>query len=128
MLRYPRFLKRSSNKQGIVFFTTTKTLRKGKRVDVDFNQSPLEDVLQTCFRDQPLSYDIVDKTIVIKEKEESPLTVVSADAEAKADIKGKITDENNSACYWCNSLRKKEPPIPTATNDEGEFTLTTSSA
>lgn len=124
----PEVFRAIKQQTGYSFFYNDKTLRKGKRLDVEFNQSPLEEVLQTCFRDQPLSYNIVDKTIIIKEREETAASAEQTTAgEVKADIKGKITDENNLPVAGA-TVTEKGTTNSTATNDEGEFSLTTSSA
>ncbi|MGN6436010.1 MAG: SusC/RagA family TonB-linked outer membrane protein [Agriterribacter sp.] len=125
----PEVFKAIKQQTGYSFFYNDKTLRKGKRLDVDFNQSPLEEVLQTCFRDQPLSYNIVDKTIIIKEKEEETISLdtQATAGEVKADIRGKITDEDNLPIAGA-TVTEKGTTNSTATNDAGEFTLTTSSA
>src|SRR5690349_15684418 len=53
-------------------------LQQEKKVSIDVNDANLPEVLQWCFRDQPLSYEIVDKTVVIKKKPaESPKETVS---------------------------------------------------
>ena len=48
-------------------------LQQNKKVSIDVNNANLPEVLQWCFQDQLLSYEIVDKTIVVKKKQsESP--------------------------------------------------------
>ena len=113
---------------GFSFFYNDKTLRKGKRLDVDFKQTTLEEVLQICFKNQPLTYDIQDKTIVIKEKETvaAPETTSLTEA-AQVDIKGKVVDENGSPVAGA-TVTIKGTTTSIATNDAGEFTLNAASA
>ncbi|MFT3701914.1 MAG: SusC/RagA family TonB-linked outer membrane protein [Agriterribacter sp.] len=109
------------------FFYNDKTLLKAKRLDVDFKQSTLEDVLQTCFKDQPLTYEILDKTIIIKERsatEAKPSTPVET---ALADIKGKVLDENDRPVAGA-TVTIKGTTNSTATNDNGEFTLSSAAS
>ena len=56
---------------GYGFAYKTEILKKGKAVDIDVKQASLEDVLAICMKDQPLSYTIVDRVIVISKKEEN---------------------------------------------------------
>lgn len=56
---------------GYGFAYKTEILKKGKAVDIDVKQASLENVLAICFKDQPLSYTIVDRVIVISKKEEN---------------------------------------------------------
>lgn len=52
---------------GYVAFTNKALLRKAKRVSVDVENQSLSEVLSTIFQDQVLTYELGDKTIVIKE-------------------------------------------------------------
>ncbi len=40
----------------------------GATVTIDVRDEDLSDVLRDCFRDQPLSYEIVDRTVVVRHK------------------------------------------------------------
>ena len=108
------------------FFYNDKTLRKARKLDVDFRQSTLEEVLQTCFKDQPLTYEILDKTIVIKERTETPLNIAAVAEKTMADFKGKVVDENDRPVAGA-TVTIKGTTTSTATNDNGEFVLTSGS-
>lgn len=122
----PEVFKAIKQQTGYSFFYNDATLRKGKKLDVDFKQSPLEEVLKTCFRDQPLTYDIQDKTIVIKEKEEVKPDAIQTSNETQAQIKGKVVDESGNPVVGA-TVTVKSSTNSTATNDAGEFELTTTS-
>lgn len=113
---------------GFSFFYNDKTLRKGRRLDVDFKQTSLEEVLLICFKNQPLTYDIQDKTIVIKEKEAvaAPETTPLVEA-AQVEIKGKVVDESGNPVAGA-TVTVKGTTTSTATNDAGEFELNVASA
>src|SRR5688500_4033392 len=51
-----------------VFFFDNALLQLARKVSIETKNASLSTVLDLCFRDQPLSYSIVGKTIVIKEK------------------------------------------------------------
>ncbi|MGN6509310.1 MAG: STN domain-containing protein, partial [Chitinophaga sp.] len=44
-----------------------KLLKKAQRVDIDVKNFPLRKALDICFKDQPLTYEIIDQTIVVRE-------------------------------------------------------------
>jgi len=60
--------KKIQRQTGWCFLYTQEALSRSKRLSVEFSNTPLEDALRTCFKDQPLTYAIVDDVIVVKEK------------------------------------------------------------
>lgn len=55
------------NKQtGFNFLFSDEMLEGARKVTVDVKNARLEDVLNLCFKDQPLQFSIVNKTILIK--------------------------------------------------------------
>ena len=56
---------------GYSFFLQTNLLAISNRVTLRLKNTPLEVVLEQVFKNQPLSYSIISKTIVVKKKEES---------------------------------------------------------
>ncbi|WP_343306625.1 TonB-dependent receptor [Chitinophaga niabensis] len=71
---------------GYDFLLNTEMLADAKPVTVYIRDASIEEVLNKCFEGQPLTYTINNKTIVVKRK--APLQ--------RAEITGKITDENGS--------------------------------
>lgn len=57
---------------GYLFLYSDQQIKKAGKVTLDVRDASLQDVLDQCFRDQPLTFTINDKTIVIKERDESP--------------------------------------------------------
>jgi TonB-dependent starch-binding outer membrane protein SusC len=55
---------------GFTFVYTQAIIQKAKRVTVNVKNASLDDVLTLCFREQPLTYSIVNKMVVIKEREQ----------------------------------------------------------
>ena len=61
---------REIKKQSDYTFVYTKALlKKANTVTVNINNASIEQALEACFHDQPLTYTIFNKMIVIKEKE-----------------------------------------------------------
>ncbi len=71
---------------GYVFWYKLDILHYAKKVTVDLHEQDLQGALDAVFKDQPLAYAIVGKTIAVKLKEEPvPPAVIT--------ITGKVTDE-----------------------------------
>jgi|GEM_PF-38178 len=73
-------------------------IKKMAPLDVNFKDSPLEEVLGKCLKDQPFSYTIEEKVIIIKEKPKSYTEKVSDffqnTLRANIDVKGRVVDED----------------------------------
>ncbi len=81
---------------GYNFSYPYELLEKAGKVDVKIYNAPLQDALQLCLQKTELTYSIVDKTIVIKEKE-AEKTISNPVALSAIPLKiifGKVTDEN----------------------------------
>ncbi|MEO6814688.1 MAG: SusC/RagA family TonB-linked outer membrane protein, partial [Ginsengibacter sp.] len=109
---------------GYNFLYPYELLEKAGRIDVKVYNAPLQDALQQCLLSTDLTYSIVEKTIVIKEKEvgkniPNP-TLLSIVAAMK--IFGKVTDENGNFLQGVSVLLKGTT-IGTNTDAAGEFSL-----
>ncbi|RPE12506.1 SusC/RagA family TonB-linked outer membrane protein [Chitinophaga lutea] len=90
---------RSIEKQtGYVFFFDHLLIDKAPKVSVDVKKMPLEEALLVCLRNQQLSYSIVGKNIVIKQKETfSALSVVKTLVQDTiVTANGRVTDKSGS--------------------------------
>ncbi|MDP4252310.1 MAG: SusC/RagA family TonB-linked outer membrane protein, partial [Bacteroidota bacterium] len=103
------------------FFYKDELLEEAGRVDLDFRNAPLKEVLDACFREQPLTYTIIDKTILIKRKTESSSSAV-AGTQPPALIGGQITDEAGRPLSGV-SVKNTTTGNGMATNDEGKFSI-----
>src|SRR6476659_68427 len=89
---------------GYVFWYKDKILEKAKPVNISVKNATLEQLLQLLFQDQPLAYEIIGKTVVIKYKEEikAPDSVIIFHAPLNIKINGKVSDENGNALQGAN--------------------------
>src|SRR5258706_11236272 len=55
---------------GYSFMFNRHMLAKARKVTIRVSNGSVEDVLVQCFRDQPLTYVVQEKIIIVKEKEE----------------------------------------------------------
>jgi TonB-dependent SusC/RagA subfamily outer membrane receptor len=87
-----KVFKEINRKTGYQFFYQDELLKQARKFSIDVKNMPVEQVLEICFRDQPLHFTIKENTITVKRKEEvrtdntPPLPPIV--------VKGKIRDKN----------------------------------
>jgi len=106
-------------KSGYTFVYRDEWLAGTKPVDLNITRGSIEQVLKACLKQQPLSYEIVDKTVIVTRKRESeneiaPFTV--------AEITGRITDEKGAPLSYV-SIAVKGTQKGTYTDENGAFKL-----
>jgi TonB-dependent starch-binding outer membrane protein SusC len=111
---------------GYNFLYTEETLSKAKKVSINLKDATLDEVLKACFEGQPFNYEIVDKTIVIKEKAKQisvfqPVYNSLTSPPPPIDIRGRIVNEKNEPVIA--TVMVKGTSKGTTTNDNGEFEL-----
>jgi TonB-linked SusC/RagA family outer membrane protein len=105
---------------GYGFVYKWELLQKAKPIDLQLNQAPLKEALDICFKDQPLSYSIVDRTIIVSKKEEKQNSFINAIP--FLDVKGKVANEKGEPVVGA-SVRIKGTDKGTSTGENGEFIL-----
>ncbi|MFY0253815.1 TonB-dependent receptor [Chitinophaga sp. 30R24] len=105
---------------GYNFLYNDQLLSSANPVSIEVNNAQLDDVLKLCLKDQPLSYDIINKTVVIKVKPvanqpEVPVAVIT--------ITGIVKDSTGSPLERVN-VHVKGTTSGTSTDQHGKFTLT----
>ncbi len=103
---------------GYLFFYSDELLQQARKVSVHLHGASLDEVLDSCFRDQPLVYDIVDNTIVVKAAP-PPSFLLPVD---QVVVRGRVTDAKG------NPLPGVSVTVPgstkgVATDEKGEFTI-----
>jgi TonB-linked SusC/RagA family outer membrane protein len=105
---------------GFQFFYKDDWMLQTKKVDVQVRQATLEQVLSLCFEGQPFTYEIVDKTIVLKKKE--PVNTSFTEKEIPpVGIKGIVTGENGPIASA--SVVIKRTGAGASANNRGEFNI-----
>src|SRR6186997_406324 len=87
---------REIKKQSDYTFVYTKALlKKANTVTVNINNASIEQALEACFQNQPLTYTIFNKMVVIKEKETeiSPKAEVALMPPPPITVNGKVTND-----------------------------------
>lgn len=107
-----------SNQTGFDFLFTTTLLKKAKKIDIDVKNRGLEEVLEEIFEDQPLSFSIENKSVVIAPKLEKTVVVL-----VQPELRGRVVDSIGTPVRNA-SIRIKETNQTTITDNNGEFLLT----
>jgi len=79
---------------GFYFIYSNEILQKAKPLTIDVTNGDLDEVLKDVFSNQPLTYTIEDKIIIVKFKEMVTVKSGNIAAAARIDVKGKIIDVN----------------------------------
>lgn len=115
-------LKEIEKQSGYELFYNNKHFENAHAVTLTITKKSLKQVLDECFRNQPLSYEIVRKTIVIKPKPLEAPQKEKGVSIAPITIKGVITDDAGKPLPGA-SVRVKGTSKATTTDGEGKFAL-----
>jgi TonB-linked SusC/RagA family outer membrane protein len=111
---------------GYDFMVPMDILRSANTVTINVKNVSLEAALKQIFQDQPLTYEVTDKSILVKQKEPSLLTTFK-DNVAKlfnlpGDVHGKVTDSLGQPVIGASvSLSIKGYSYGAVTDSKGEF-------
>ncbi|MET0393300.1 MAG: SusC/RagA family TonB-linked outer membrane protein, partial [Chitinophagaceae bacterium] len=107
---------------GYAFFFNQAILVKAKKVTLQLKGVSMQQALEACFRDQPLSYSIVGNTVVVEDKEKNVDPDVVTTGPPPVNVRGRVTGENNEPLEGITITVKGTRNI-TATDAYGEFEL-----
>lgn len=118
-----KVFKEIKKQTGYNFLCTAELFDLAGRVDLEAKNVPLQQALQQCLQKTPLTYTIVQKTIVIKQKPvEKPVTPVVVTPAPDILIKGRVTDESGSPLQGA-SVMIKGTSKGVNTDVNGEFVI-----
>lgn len=113
---------RSIKKQcGYQFLYNNSELKKARPVSVTIKNVKLSDALEAVFEEQPLDYQILDKTIVIKERAAKSRQDVEK-TNFRQSVTGKVTD-NKSQPLSGVSVTVKGMGKGTMTDNSGQYRI-----
>jgi TonB-linked SusC/RagA family outer membrane protein len=108
---------------GYVFFFSHGLLKEAKPVTLEVKNMPLLRALDLCFKDQPFTYSIEDKTIFVSRKKEEPgYFLVPEAASSFMIIKWVVLDERGNPVPGA-LVRVKGGSLSATTDDTGAFSL-----
>ncbi|NLR80425.1 TonB-dependent receptor [Chitinophaga eiseniae] len=105
-----------SRQSGYQVFANDRLLKGIGRVSADLQDVSLKAALDACFKDQPLSYVFVGKTVVIKQEENT------APAAPPVEVKGVIRDDKGNPLPGA-TIRVKGKEKAVVSDGQGAFTL-----
>ena len=113
---------------GFLFFYDEALLQKTEPIDITLSDATLKEALSVCLKDQPLTYTIVENTIVIQAKTtfsplQSNLTMEIDRYPPPVTIHGRVVNKRGEPLQNV-SVIIAGTKIGTTTNNEGRFTLT----
>ncbi len=91
-----KVFKKIERQSQYVFFYDEDGLQNAKLVSVNVKNAPLTEVLDLCFKDQPVHYNIVGKTIVVNNNEASKQENIVAPIPVPIDVTGRVKDEKGN--------------------------------
>ncbi len=96
-----------------------KVLEGTHNIDLTLDKVPLQQALEQCFKDQPITYTIVDKTIVVQKKS----TQLPVTPPTNVVIKGQVTDEKGLPLPGV-TVKVKGSNNATVSVSDGSFSIT----
>ena len=103
------------------FFYNERLLQGAKKVNIKLVNASLEDVLEACFKNQPLTFAIIQNTVIVKAKNNLGNDLPSPPP--PINISGRITNESGEPLLNV-SIMVKGSDKGTNSNANGDFTLT----
>ena len=108
---------------GYYFFYTANDLRQTTPVSVKLQEASIEEVLKEVFRDQPVTFTIEGKTVVVNKKPALHAAMPEWLPAPPSDIRGIIVNENGEPLAGALVKLKGATAKGTVTNEKGEFML-----
>jgi len=107
---------------GYDFVYKTEVLEHAAKVTVSVQNASLQQVLDLCFKDQPLTYKIFQSFIAVKSKED-PIFLKEADPlHPPIDVTGRVVDSTGAPLPGA-SVRVRGTNLGTSTDANGFFTI-----
>ena len=114
---------------GYDFLVSGDMLKNSKPVNIQIKDTKLRDALEKIFENQPLTFELQEKMVVVSKKEpdiwDKALGVIQGKAKdlfQNMDIRGKVVDENGLPLTGA-TIKVKGSNRTTKTNVQGEFFL-----
>ena len=116
-----RIFQKITEQTGYQFIYRDEWLSQMKESTVSVQNASLKEVLDLCFQDQPFSYEILDKIVVLKERPAASRGIPEP-ALNPITIRGRVTDSLGSPLPGA-TVRIRGTSKGTVTDAQGEFEL-----
>jgi TonB-linked SusC/RagA family outer membrane protein len=111
-----KIFKEIRKQSGYDFLYNDRLLANTNPVNINVSDASLDQALKLSFKDQPLTYDIINKTVVIK------LKAAALQAVLPIVINGRVTDSTGAPLIRVN-IHVKGTQTGIMTDESGRFTL-----
>ncbi len=124
-----KLMKAIEQQSGYRFLYFDADLKAGKNVSIHAQNISLTEALQRCFEHQPLTYTIVDKTIVVKPRPVTTGNTLPAAVTQEPqlppliDVKGRVVDEEGKPVVGASVQVKGDKSKGVSTDAKGYFEL-----
>ncbi len=121
-----RIFKELKSQTGYNFLYTERQMANAKPVSIKVKDRGLSDVLAQIFTDQPLSYQMDNKTVVIRDRPVAGSASASASdapVSGQAVIKGRVTNERGEPLANVSVRAKGNQQAGTSTAADGTFMI-----
>lgn len=109
-----------------VFVYRNQDIAKGKPLNVDFKEVMLDDALKIVLQNQPLTYEIINKTIVLSLKSKESIKATSDvnlnQAPIPPSIIGVVMDENSKE-FANVTVKNQRTKKGISTDNKGKFSI-----
>jgi len=117
-----KMFKEIRRQAGYDVLLSTNEIKSTTKVDANFENSTVEEVMAKILNGKDLTYTVEDKTILIKPKEKTLFDkVINYFADIR--ITGKVRDKDGSPMPGV-SVREKGSPNAISTNSQGDYAIT----
>jgi len=116
-----KVLNQIEKQSGYTFWYNTELIKKSPKISLDVKNATLDQALTLCLKNLPLTYAIVQNTIVIKAKQVNNLVAVTEQV-APAKITGTVVDEKGMPLPGA-SVKVKGTNAGTVTDVKGVFSI-----
>jgi len=107
---------------GYSLITKDNLFDKTSKVTIHLKDVTVNEALDACFRGQPITYDIIGKTIVVKEKNTLRNSKTISNTKLVDTIKGTVRDSAGISLRGA-TIRTQNSTKSTITDDKGNFIL-----
>ncbi|HVW13352.1 MAG TPA: carboxypeptidase-like regulatory domain-containing protein, partial [Mucilaginibacter sp.] len=119
-VKLEKVLNEIEKQTGYTFWYKTDIVKQSYKISLDIKDESLENTLELCFRDLPITYKIVQRTVVLTEKTAKGTETVQVDPIV---VKGKVTDEQGLSLPGA-TVKVKGTNTATSTDANGNFSIT----
>lgn len=106
---------------GYQFVVTRDMLRQANKISIDVVKAPLNRVLEICFENQPLTYTLKDKAIIVRMKPKQG--DASSQTLAPIRVTGKVTDDKGNPLVGV-TIKVKNGTTGGVTDAQGNYAIT----